>query len=223
MQRMSTRRRIAAAAAALPLFAALLPVSRVQAQHGHRFTDAQRWSRVFDDPSRDAWQKPAEVISALALSSDAIVADVGAGTGYFAVRLARALPSGRVYAVDLEPDMVQFLAQRAREEQLQNLVAVAGAADSPNLPEAVDLLLMVNVYHHVGKRPAYFQRLKPKLRAGGRVAIVDYKVDASGGPPRSSRLAPETVIAEMKQAGMRLLGSHDLLPNQYFLEFGVAD
>src|SRR5688572_10578338 len=81
--------------------------------HQHGFGDAEKWEKVFDDPERDSWQKPHEVIQALALKPDAVVADIGAGTGYFSVRFARMLPNGRVYGVDTEPGMVKHLAERA--------------------------------------------------------------------------------------------------------------
>src|SRR6185503_16625319 len=102
--------------------------------HQHSFGDAEKWAHVFDDPERDAWQKPHEVIRALGLAPDAAVADIGAGTGYFSARLANMLKSGRVYAVDIEPAMVKHLAERAKREGLANLVPVAGAAGSPQLP-----------------------------------------------------------------------------------------
>ncbi len=92
--------------------------------HQHSFGNAQQWAHYFDDPARDAWQKPHEVIHALALASDGRIADIGAGTGYFTVRLAHMTPKGRVYAVDVEPDMVQYVAERARREKLSNVQAV---------------------------------------------------------------------------------------------------
>lgn len=187
--------------------------------HQHRFSDAQRWAHVFDDPARDAWQKPHEVIRALALEADAIVADVGAGTGYFAVRLVNMLPSGRVYAVDIEPDMVRYLAERAKREKHDNLVAVAGAPDDPRLPEKVDLILLVDVYHHVEDRVRYFRSLREYLRPGGRIAIVDFRLDAPMGPPRATRIAADRVKDEVESAGYRLAQEHDFLPNQYFLIF----
>ncbi len=98
------------------------------------------------------------MIKALALEPDAVVADVGAGTGYFSVRLAHMLPQGRVYAVDTEPDMVKYLEGRAQREGLRNLVPVTGAADTPRLPHKVDLVLLVDVYHHIGDRPPLFSQ-----------------------------------------------------------------
>ncbi|HEY9447030.1 MAG TPA: class I SAM-dependent methyltransferase [Burkholderiales bacterium] len=187
--------------------------------HEHSFGNAEHWARYFDDPKRDAWQKPHEVIKALALEPDAVVADVGAGTGYFSVRLAHMLPQGRVYAVDTEPDMVKYLEGRAKREGLQNLVPVSGAPDTPRLPHKVDLVLLVDVYHHIGNRPAYFRNVAGMLKPGAHVAIIDFRLDAPNGPPKSERISPERIRAELESAGYRFVQSHDFLPHQHFLVF----
>ena len=187
--------------------------------HQHSFSGAEHWARVFDDPDRDAWQKPHQVIEALALKPDAAVADIGSGTGYFAVRLAHFVPQGRVYAVDIEPDMVKYLAQRARREGLHNLTAVNGAPDDARLPDKVDLVLMVDTYHHIGQREGYFRKLAQSLKPGGRVAIIDFNARSAMGPPPSQRVAAKRVAAEMSKAGYQLLAEHHFLPNQYFLVF----
>ncbi len=187
--------------------------------HEHRFTDADKWAHVFDDPARDAWQKPHEVIRALAPAPDAKVADIGSGTGYFSVRLAHAVPRGRVYGVDTEPDMVKYLAERARREGLANVVAVAGKPDDAALPEKVDLVLLVDVYHHIADREAYFERLRGSLRPGARVAVIDFNETSKEGPPRRERVSPTRVRAELQRAGYALAEEHRFLPNQYFLVF----
>lgn len=187
--------------------------------HEHRFSGAERWARVFDAPARDRWQKPDDVIAALALAPDATVADIGAGTGYFAVRLARAVPKGRVYAVDIEPDMVRYLGERAKRESLPNVRPVRGKPDDPSLPEPVDRVLIVDTYHHIGDRVAYFGRLRERLKPGGEVAIVDFTLESPVGPPRSARVAADVVRAEMQRAGYALAAAHDFLPHQYFLVF----
>ena len=189
--------------------------------HQHSFADADKWKAVFDDPARDAWQKPHEVMVALALKPDAAVADLGAGTGYFSMRLAHFVPQGRVYAVDLEPAMVKHLAARAKERGLANVTAVQGAPDDANLPAKVDLVLLVNVYHHIEGREQYFARLRRSLEPGGRVAVIDFNDASPVGPPRSARLSPESVKAEMRQAGFTFAAAHDFLPNQYFLLFSA--
>lgn len=187
--------------------------------HQHQFQNAQRWARMFDDPARDAWQKPDEVIRALALAPDALVADIGSGTGYFAVRLARAVPRGHIYGVDLEPDMVKYLAERARREGLTTLTPVQATPNDPRLPRPVDLVILVNTYHHIAQRPGYFGRLRESLRPGGRVAIIDFLPDAPEGPPRHARIPAASVKEEMGQAGYGLLTEHSFLPYQYFLVF----
>jgi predicted methyltransferase len=190
--------------------------------HQHSFHDAQKWAHVFDDPARDAWQKPHEVIQALALKPDAVTADIGAGTGYFSARLSRMLPKGKVYAVDLEPDMVKYLRERAQREHLDNLLAVQATPDDARLPEKVDLALLVDVYHHIEPREAYFRKLKGSLKAGGRVAVIDFRMDSPDGPPRAARIAPAQVKAEMARAGYALKEEFAFLPNQYFLVFTAS-
>lgn len=199
-------------------FAAAVPAQSPHT-HQHSFGGAEKWSQIFDDPKRDAWQKPHEVIHALGLAQDAAVADIGAGTGYFSARLANMLKDGRVYAVDIEPAMVKHLAGRAKREGLANLVPVAGAAESPRLPAKVDLALFVDVYHHVEDRERYFGEMRKMLKPDGRVAIIDFRLDSPDGPPKETRIAPEQVKAEMKKAGYALLAEHSFLPRQYFLVF----
>ncbi|MGB2818121.1 MAG: class I SAM-dependent methyltransferase [Burkholderiaceae bacterium] len=198
---------------------ATLACAQAPHTHDHSFSGAEHWAKVFDDPARDAWQKPHEVIQALKLAPDARVADIGAGTGYFAVRLAHMTSKGRVYAVDIEPDMVQYLGERARKSGLKNLVPVQGAPDDPRLPDKVDLALMVDVYHHIGQREAYFRKLAGSLKPGGAVAIIDFTKESPVGPPPSTRLAASEVKTEMQRAGYVLAAEHGFLPNQYFLVF----
>ena len=212
-------RRVTICAIAL---AATVVFAQSPSTHEHSFGGAEKWAHVFDDPARDAWQKPHEVIGALALKPDAVVADIGAGTGYFSARLATMLKAGRVYAVDLEPDMVKYLGERAKRDALGNMIAVQGAADDPRLPQKVDLVLLVDVYHHIGERPRYFRDLRKSLAPGGRVAIIDFRLDSPDGPPAEARIAPERVKAEMRQAGYVLVGEHEFLPRQYFLIFRGA-
>ena len=206
--------------------AAALAVSAAFAQsppsHERSFRGAEKWAHVFDDPQRDDWQKPHEVIQALDLKGDAVVADIGAGTGYFSARLANMLKGGRVYAVDIEPDMVKYLAERAKRDGLENMIAVQGAPDSARLPQKVDVALLVDVYHHIGDRAGYFRGLRKSLSPGGRVAIIDFRLDSPDGPPREARIAPDAVKAEMKKAGYVLVAEHEFLPRQYFLVFRGA-
>jgi SAM-dependent methyltransferase len=188
----------------------------------HRFDDPERYAKGFDDPARDAWQMPSRVIEALALKPGQIVADVGAGTGYFSTRLAKAAAKPTVFAVDIEPKMVAYLTTRAASEHLGNLRAVQASAASPNLPEPVDVVLVVDTFHHIGSRAAYFAGVRKSLRPGGRVAIVDFRKDAPGdGPPPAFRFTPDQITADLTAAGFVLDASHDFLPRQHFLVYRV--
>jgi SAM-dependent methyltransferase len=129
------------------------------------------------------------------------------------------LSAGRVYAADLEPAMVKHLGERAKKEGLANLVPVQAAPGSPRLPAKVDLALLVDTYHHIEARERYFAALRKSLQPGGRVAIIDFRLDAPEGPPVAARIAPERVKAEMAKAGYVLVAEHGFLPRQYFLVF----
>jgi ubiquinone/menaquinone biosynthesis C-methylase UbiE len=214
--------------AAIPLWGAVLygQSSAQEMSHAdhmeHRFDNPKQLAKNFDDPARDAWQEPDRVIEALALKRGQTAADIGAGTGYFTVRLAKSAAAPKVYAVDIEPSMVTYVAERAATEHLTNVVAVQAAADAPNLPEAVDLALIVDTFHHIGNRESYFRRLAKSLKPGGRVAIIDFKPDSPEGPPKEFRFTPEQIKLEMSKAGYALTAQHDFLARQNFLIFNVA-
>jgi SAM-dependent methyltransferase len=200
--------------------AAPAPAPAAPAHHhaNHRFEDAERWAKVFDDPARDAWQHPDDVLAALALQPAMVVADLGAGTGYFTVRLARAVPTGTVIAEDIEPDMVRYLGERARREQLANVRAVLGDADDPHLePASVDRILVVDTWHHIADRPAFASKLAVALRPDGAIAIVDFTLDAPHGPPREHRLAPASVLADLRAGGLHASLSETTLPQQFIV------
>jgi cyclopropane fatty-acyl-phospholipid synthase-like methyltransferase len=134
------------------------------------------------------------------------------------MRLAKT-PGVAVFAVDIEPKMVEYLKKRAASEQLTNVTAVLAGASSANLPEPVDVILVVDTYHHLPNRPTYFRDLRKSLKPGGRIAIVDFRKDAPEGPPVHFRFTPQQIQDEMKQAGYQLDASHDFLPRQHFLIF----
>jgi len=216
---MHTKHRMLAAI----LLSGALAFSQTHADHmEHRFDNAEQWAKSFDDPARDGWQLPDRVIATLGLKPGQIVADVGAGTGYFSVRLAKSAAAPKVYAADIEPSMVSYLRERAAKEGLKNIVAVQAAAGSPNLPEPVDLVLIVDTYHHIGDRERYFRKLASSLKPGGRVAIIDFKADSPEGPPSEFRFPPEKFESEMAKAGYKLSARHDFLPRQLFMIFELA-
>lgn len=195
------------------------PDSHHRHHHGHhRFQDPEKWAKRFEGPGRDRWQKPERVLALLGVKPGMKVADIGSGTGYFVVRLARAVgASGRAYGVDIEPGMVRHLARRARQEKLPQLSSVLGAPEDSRIPEAVDLVFLCNTYHHIEQRTAYFRRVQSRLRDGGRVAVVDFKMgEIPVGPPESMRVTPARLDGELVAAGYRRLTLDETtLPYQY--------
>ena len=192
----------------------------------HDFADVAYWSSVFDDPARDTWQKPRELVAALGLSSGNVVADLGAGTGYFSRYLATAVGAGgTVLAVETEPNLVVHLRARAEREKTPNVVPVLASASDPRLPVGlVDLILVVDTYHHFDDRRTYLRALRRFLRPSGRVAIVDWqKRELPVGPDMDHKLAREQVLDEMRASGYRLAAEHTLLPYQYFLVFAQVE
>jgi SAM-dependent methyltransferase len=187
----------------------------------HRFDNPAEYAGRFDDPKRDEWQMPARVIDALGLKSGESVADIGAGTGYFTIRLAKSASKPLVYAVDIEQAMVEHTLGRARQEGLRNVIGVKADADRANLPAPVDVVLIVDTFHHLPNRVAYFRALKQQLNAGARVAIIDWRKDSPEGPPVEFRYSPEQISAELAEAGLALAVSHDFLPRQHFLIFNA--
>jgi len=184
----------------------------------HRFDHAETWAKDFDAPSRDAWQQPDRVLAALELGPKMVIADIGAGTGYFAVRLARAVPDGQVIATDIEPDMVRYLGERAHREQLPNIRTVLATADDPQLPPAsVDRILVVDVWHHLADRTRYATGLARALRPGGKIFVVDFTQEANHGPPKHMRLAPAAIVADLQSAGLTAAVDPTQLPDQYIV------
>jgi ubiquinone/menaquinone biosynthesis C-methylase UbiE len=188
----------------------------------HSFDDVERWVEVFDDPERDSWQRPDEVIEFLEIDAGDVVADLGAGTGYFSVRLARVVgDGGRVLAVDIESSLVDHIRGRAEGESLSQIVPVLAEPDDPKLPEGqVDLVLVVDTWHHINDRIRYLDRLSSALKGGGRLAIVDFhEGELPVGPPPGHKLSRDAVVAELTEASWRLAAESEELPYQYLLVF----
>jgi arsenite methyltransferase len=192
------------------------PALAAQTPHQHHPpSDAKEYARVLEDPSRDAWQKPHEVITALNLKPTDVVADIGSGSGYFTRRLAR--HAAKVFAVDIDPELLKMAAKNAPA----NVETVLATASDPKLPpSSVDVVFFCNVLHHIDNRPQYYAKLKAALKPGGRLVDIDfYKKETPVGPPVSMKLSQEQVISELTAAGFRLGRKAEFLPYQYFLEF----
>jgi ubiquinone/menaquinone biosynthesis C-methylase UbiE len=190
----------------------------------HRLhTDVAAYIAALEEPDRDAWQKPHEVMQALAVRPGATVADIGAGSGYFTLRLAHHVgPTGRVYAVDVNPGMIRHLDERIRDAGLSHVTTILAPPDDPRLPEPVDLVLIVDVWHHIEDPDVYLEKLKTSLKPGGRIVMIDFhKDELPVGPPVEMKIARNELVAWMEQRGLVLAREHTFLPYQYFLEFTV--
>jgi ubiquinone/menaquinone biosynthesis C-methylase UbiE len=171
---------------------------------------------------RDEWQKPDEVIKALDLKNRDVVADIGAGTGYFSRRLARAVaPDGKVYAVDVAADILAYLQERADRESIHNIVMIVSRPDNPLLPaNSVDIAFFCDTTHHIEHRVNFYRKLFPALKPHGRMAIIDYPPDSPHSPHKPEQMVPRSqVISEAEQAGFKFIKDFQFLPYHYFLIF----
>ena len=176
---------------------------------------------AYEGLSRDDWQQPERVIQSLQIRPGDSIADLGAGSGYFTFRLAEATgPGGRVYAVDIDPDMISLIETKARERGLQNVQAVHARPDDPSLPEGgIDLIFTSNTYHHIQNRARYFMALRKVLRPGGRAAVIEFDRRSWLSGLFKHYTPSEFIKREMEQAGYRLAHEFNFLDRQSFLIF----
>jgi ubiquinone/menaquinone biosynthesis C-methylase UbiE len=215
------KRRGKTAIVVLIVLGATWATAQVADQH-HPPESTSAYIRALEDPSRDEWQKPEEVVEKLAVKPGEMVADIGAGSGYFSVRLARAVgPTGKVYAVDIEPGLLSYLEQRTKRDSIPNIQIVLADAHDPKLqPESVDLIFICDVLHHISDRDKYYPLLARALKPGGRLVNIDFqKRPLPVGPPVEMKIANQAMIDEVRPAGFRLVEEFDFLKYQYFLVF----
>ena len=176
---------------------------------------------AYEGVNRDDWQQPDKVLAALKIQPGAIVADLGSGGGYFTFRLAeKAGPSGKVYAVDVDQDMIDLIAKTASEKSAANVEPRLARPNDPMLPKSgTDLVFTSNTYHHIENRVAYFAQLREYLRTGGRVAIIDFDRRAWLEGLLRHYTPSEFIKREMEQAGYILQQEYDFLDRQSFLIF----
>jgi SAM-dependent methyltransferase len=187
--------------------------------HGNP-SDLAAYAAGLVDPSRDAWQRPDELVKALALRPGQVACDVGAGPGYLTLRLAAAVgATGRVLAMDVEPALLDSLRSRVGSTGTRNVTPILALPDDPLLPAAAcDLVLVVNTYHHFPDGPAMLRKLAAALRPGGRIANVDFQKRETGvGPPVAHRVDRGAFLADAAGAGLALVAEPTFLPHQYFL------
>lgn len=187
-------------------------------RHGNP-EDLDAYIGKMEDPAREAWQRPDEVVSALGVQPGDTVADVGAGPGYFSLRLARAVgPLGTVYAVEVVPEIVAALRERLDRAGVGNVAPILALDGEPLLPAACDLVLVVDTFHHFADGAAYLRSLAARLKPGGRMAIVDFhERETPVGPPLEERVSREDLLRAAREAGLALAEEKTFLPYQYFV------
>ena len=206
------------------VMACVLAGATAAAQHPRLFPP-QNLGQL-EGPDREAWQRPDQIMDALQIGENSVVADLGAGGGWFTVRLARQVgPNGRVYAEDVQQQMIQAIQRRVTRENVRDrVITQLGTADDPKLPAAkMDVVLIVDTYHEIERPVALLKNVATSLKPTGVVAIVNFKKEGGGpGPDMDDRVDPERVIADAAAAGLELRRRDDFLRYQYMLTFGRA-
>ena len=193
-------------------------------QHPPQSTDA--CIQALEDPGRDEWQRPDDVVDRLGLRQGDEVADLGAGSGYFTMRLAHAVgPAGKVYAADVDPKMLDYITQRAQKEQLDNIQTILADPNDPKLgSRSVDMIFICDTLHHIANRSKYYPLLVRALRPGGRLVNIDFqKRKLPVGPPEEMKIDKKACIKEIEAAGFHFVEEPDILKYQYFLVFELEN
>ncbi len=215
-------RRVLAFSVPLLLAAWQLLAAQTANQQHHPPLTTSEYIKALEDPARDAWQQPDQVIESLGLHLGDEVADLGAGSGYFTIRLAREVgESGKVYAVDIDQKMLDYIDQRAQKEKLDNIQTILADPDDPKLgSHSVDLIFVCDVLHHIHNRDKYYPKLYRALRLGGRLMDIDFqKRKLPVGPPVEMKIDKKDCIKEIEAAGFHFAQEFDFLKYQYFLVF----
>lgn len=227
MSRQETSRDLTLVAAAMLVAMVLVLPTTIAAQQQnnvHRLFPPSDLG-LLDAPDRDLWQRPDLIMDAMAIADGSVVADIGAGSGWFTIRLARRVgPQGLVYAEDVQQEMINAISRRVSREGFNNVKAVLGSVNDPKLPaQSLDAALMVDSFHEVepADRATMLANLARALKPQGRIGIVDFRLDGTGpGPAPEERVSPDVVLNAAKAAGLKLIRQEPFLEYQYFLIFG---
>jgi SAM-dependent methyltransferase len=194
--------------------------AQTRPRHGKLF--APQDLGLLEGPDRDLWQLPDQIMDSVGIAERSVVADIGAGGGWFTIRLARRVGAGGVvYAEDIQPQMLEATMRRVAREGLGNVRRVLGTAEDPRLPAGVlDAVLIVDTYHELDNPDAMLRNIAKALKPQGRVGIVDFKRDGLGpGPPLEERVDPDQIVRDAETAGLRLVRRETFLPYQFMLVF----
>jgi ubiquinone/menaquinone biosynthesis C-methylase UbiE len=193
----------------------------IDVNHLRPFEDVEKYIAFLERADRAAWQKPDEVVTALGLKGTETVVDLGAGSGYFTFRLAKALPKGKVVAADTEAEMIRHIHHKAMTEGAHNVEVKLIEPADPATPAQADLVFVCDVLHHVAERSAWLARLAAEMRPGARLVLIEFKEgNLPEGPPESAKITRPQMLELVTKAGLTLASQRaDLLPYQNFLVF----
>lgn len=185
------------------------------------FAETQKYIDFLERSDRAAWQKPDAVIKELHLSGADKIADVGAGSGYFTFRFARAVPEGIVYAIDIEPEMLRHIHHKAMTGKIRNISVVKSTPDDPAIPAGVDLVFVCDVLHHVKKPGAWLKKLSAQMKKGARLAVIEFREgDLPEGPPAAVKIPKNKLVAMITANNFSMeTEKTEILPYQEFLIF----
>ena len=198
------------------------PTPRSHEEMHRLHQDPKAYIAMLEDPKRDEYQKPHEVLMALDLKPGETIADIGSGSGYFSLRFAAHVgEEGRVFAVDIDPEMVRHLNRRVRDAGVRNVQTVLAEPNDPLLPDgSVDRFVVVDTWHHIEDQRGYLALMKKILKPGGQIVMIDFqKRELPFGPPLAMKIAREDLVRQMEGNGFHLVKEHTFLPYQYFLVF----
>lgn len=190
-----------------------------RAAHGRLFPPEKLGE--LEGPDRDEWQQPEQIMDRLLIADGSRVGDIGAGGGWFTVRLARRVgPNGRVFAEDIQRQMIESMQRRVAREGLNNVETIQGSASDPRLPSGLDAVLIVDTYPQLDDPIGLLTHVRRSLAPGGRLGIVEFKTDVLGpGPDLEERLDPSVIIRDAERAGLKLQAHEVFLRYQYLLVF----
>jgi predicted methyltransferase len=217
--------RVAPLLAVLLIGATCKPDGRT-GEPGEHYDDKVAALASFEEPDRDKWAMPARVVEVLGIQPSMDIADVGAGSGYFTRRLATAAPSGTTYAVDVDADFKSYIESNREQWRTPNIVTRLAVYEHPLLPVgSVDLVFISNTYSFLQDRHGYFTAVHKALRPGGRLAVIDWRVEAEcprslDCPKSNQRVDKSVAIDELARVGFTVLEDHDFLAYQYFMILG---
>ena len=197
---------------------------RDHAQMQRLHNDPNAYIAMLEDPERDAYQRPEEVLRELDLQPGEVIADIGSGSGYFTIRFAAAVgETGKSYGVDISPDMILHLNRRAHEAELANLQTILAPPDDPLLSSnSADRIFICNTWHHIEAQSDYLSHIRDALKSGGQLIIIDFfKKELPIGPGLEMKIAKSDVVSSIEKAGFELIRDVTLLEYQYFLIFEV--